>query len=169
MLIYVRTIDEINPTNVVSDITNTFFGLTSYSFVSGKMSFFVSSANNTMALTLGSEMQAIKVSLILFTLRKCYGTTPYIDTAQSICVDSCLPRTYLLSMIMCCIPCSYDCYSCDNNFTCLTCNSRDYRQYNPTTSKCDPIFDYFDPGTSMAARCLYPNCCGANPIKFYQN
>lgn len=68
-----------------------------------------------------------------------------------------------------CLPCAYDCYTCSDNLNCLTCNSTDNRKYNPTTNRCDPILNYYDSGTTVAARCLYPHCCGSSPISFYQN
>ena len=68
-----------------------------------------------------------------------------------------------------CLLCVYDCYTCSDGVTCLTCSSNDNRQYNPTTFRCDPSVNYYESGTSVAARCLYPNCCGTSPINFYQN
>lgn len=58
----------------------------------------------------------------------CCGSTPIIYSAQSTCVASCPARTFLNNNTMTCLPCVYDCYTCNNNTTCLTCdNTTDHR------------------------------------------
>ena len=69
-----------------------------------------------------------------------------------------------------CFLCAYDCYTCSIPTICTSCNSStDYRQFNYTTGRCNPILNYFESGNTVAAKCTYPNCCGTSPIKFSQN
>ena len=129
------------------------------------MNFAVSSSGQTMTLSLGPQMLGLKVDLLTFTLGQCCVNTPYIDTVQSVCIDSCPGRTYLQTSTVNCMPCAYDCYTCANSLTCSTCSSStDKRQLN-ASNRCVPILDYYESGVTLAAACTYPNCCGSNPIR----
>lgn len=100
----------------------------------------------------------------------CCGSVPILDMSLSACVGLCSVRVYLQINTTNCLPCQYDCYTCINGYTCTSCNSStDNRLYNPTSIRCDPIPDYYDPGITVATPCLYPNCCGTKPVYFHQN
>ena len=53
-----------------------------------------------------------------------------------------------------CVACPYDCYLCDSSSNCLSCNSvTDFRQFNATTKRCDPLPKYFNNFVTVALPC----------------
>ena len=155
------------PVFVSTDAANTFFGLYSFIFTNGKMNFKFNYVGNTMTLVWGTKMSRCRLRTITFGFGQCCAPTPYVDPIQSVCIDECPPRMFLQSNTVNCLPCAYDCFNCSNNSTCTACdNSTDKRQFNSTTNRCVPIYNYYESGATVAALCTYPNCCGDAPIIF---
>lgn len=82
----------------------------------------------------------------------------------------CLPNYYLMREGLCykwcpdryvgnpslfrCVPCIYDCLTCDLNGNCLSCsNAIDHRSLFNWTQRCIPLPRYFDNETTVAAPC----------------
>lgn len=64
--------------------------------------------------------------------------------ADSLCYTSCLPRFFPNATSLTCDSCPYDCYTCSQGGSCLSCNATtDFRQLNSTTSRCIPEVGYY--------------------------
>ena len=64
--------------------------------------------------------------------------------ADNLCYTTCLPRFFKNTTARTCEHCDYDCYTCASAGSCLTCNETlDFRQFNSTTSRCDPMVGYY--------------------------
>ena len=57
-----------------------------------------------------------------------------------------------------CEPCPYDCYTCDRNRECISCNeTHDFRSLSNATLRCTPITGYYDIKVQIALPCN-PGC-----------
>jgi proprotein convertase subtilisin/kexin type 5 len=90
------------------------------------------------------------------------GLTPNVTNSYSSCV--CPDRQYYSAGSLSCLPCPYDCLTCNNNGDCLTCSTQDHRQLNTTNSRCVPLPGYYDNGVTLADNCLTncENCTSAS-------
>jgi hypothetical protein len=82
------------------------------------------------------------------SLSKCiHCNLNYYLRNDSLCYATCEARQYKEPLTLTCQQCtsaSYDCYTCDKNGLCLTCNATaDYREMNATGSRCVPIAGYY--------------------------
>ena len=63
-----------------------------------------------------------------------------------------------------CLLCPYDCYTCDRNSNCLTCNSlTDFRTFDSIFKRCIPLSGYFDINTTIAVKCP-TNCSSCSSL-----
>ena len=54
--------------------------------------------------------------------------------------------------------CPYDCYTCNSNGTCITCDDvTDHREFNSDTLRCDSQRGYFDNQVTISVKCI-PSC-----------
>lgn len=69
----------------------------------------------------------------------------------------CAAGRYLASMNSACLPCPYDCLTCNIN-NCLTCDTNPqvtFRTLNPQTLRCQcPTIGYFDDVNSQNKQCV---------------
>ena len=75
---------------------------------------------------------------------------------DDLCYSSCPKRFFTNDQVRLCQPCPYDCYTCDQNGACLSCNISDNRILS-VTQRCEPIDGYFDVGVQVALAC--PSGC----------
>ncbi len=53
-----------------------------------------------------------------------------------------------------CKKCPYDCFTCDSNGNCQSCNATtDFRELNSTTKRCVAVQGYFDAKVTVASKC----------------
>lgn len=75
--------------------------------------------------------------------------------SDQLCYSTCPPRYYGDDESHSCKLCSYDCYTCNPNGTCLTCNPTiDYRILDSGSNRCVAMKGYFDNLTTIARKCL---------------
>lgn len=105
---------------------------------------------------------------------RCVAMVGYYDANVTICPKchsscvvcnssaQCTPcpvRTYRSSSTYNCEACPFDCYTCDMfTLLCLTCNgTTDFRTLNSTSGRCEPLPNYYESNTTVAAQC--PSQC----------
>jgi len=76
---------------------------------------------------------------------------------NSICGPNCDTRYYPNSYSRTCNKCPYDCLTCKQDGTCLTCDPNDLRTYDSNTQRCIAISGYFDNLSQISLKC--PNNC----------
>jgi len=73
------------------------------------------------------------------------------------CFDICPSRSYESSNFSC-LPCAFDCLSCNNNGNgdCISCSLSDYRSLNIKTNRCTANLGYYSQDNiSQAQPCAY--------------
>lgn len=88
-------------------------------------------------------------------LSLCYScSNNYYKRSNQLCYTDCLPRFYGNIASKTCTVCPYDCYTCDMNNNCLSCNTQtDYRYLNSTLQRCVSLQGYFDNNITVSVKC----------------
>ena len=73
---------------------------------------------------------------------KCFSCAPGFSFDGTHCFGACPERTYLSSSYIC-IRCPFDCYSCDANSSCLSCNSTTDKR-TLSGQRCIPLQGYYE-------------------------
>ncbi len=75
-------------------------------------------------------------------------------TRNNTCVDKCLTKLTTKDQPRpTCDNCPYDCITCNEYGECLTCNASEYRQLNPSNSRCEPMKGYYDDRSFVCKSC----------------
>ena len=80
----------------------------------------------------------------------------YYLTIRSTCENICQNRVILIfgKQDVSCQQCPYDCFNCDKNGLCVTCDSlNDHRVMEPQSKRCVPMIGYYDDNQPTCLRC----------------
>ena len=81
----------------------------------------------------------------------CYGYCPSVPSQPN---DWCSCPIRQFAGPSSCLPCPYDCYTCNSTGACLSCSSADSRVLDLNSSRCIPIDGYFDNNVTVSTKCL---------------
>jgi len=77
---------------------------------------------------------------------------------DNFCYSPCPARSYFISSVNICKPCFYDCQTCQDSNSCLSCNSTvDFRALDATSNRCRCLDGFYDNLTQSCLKCYY-NC-----------
>jgi len=77
----------------------------------------------------------------------------FMNTLNNLCYTQCPERLFANNSTSSCQVCTYDCYTCSADGTCLSCSSSDNRQLDTFTQRCVAMFGYFDNLTQICPSC----------------
>lgn len=99
---------------------------------------------NSIKLTSTNQDNYFGFSILTPLTYYCSLAFPYYSSTNQLCYDNCPERTFNDIKTLSCLACRYDCYTCDNSLSCLTCNDQvDHRVFNPSTSSCIPMVGFY--------------------------
>ena len=102
------------------------------------------SPNNSISATSSNNFFMMEFIYFVLETEWCGEPTPYLLEATSTCYDVCPARHYADDLSLTCQTCLYDCYTCSDKTSCLSCNdTTDFRIMDNGTSRCDPLPGYY--------------------------
>jgi proprotein convertase subtilisin/kexin type 5 len=73
---------------------------------------------------------------------------------NGVCLTTCPPRFFASQVTHTCRGCPYDCYTCNDQGQCLSCNvSTDFRMLSTATMRCVSVPGYYDELKTVSTAC----------------
>ena len=160
-----RVITYVNNNNIIG--FNTFVGMRGF-HLQGTAEFNTSvNSPNNISFTSPFNSDFITMNYWLFKTYYCSYTNPYYDQAILNCFKNCPIRTSNDNATLTCKVCPYDCLTCFNNGTCISCDSaNDFRQLE--NGYCVPIPGYYESHAQAALPCPQKGCSDCTATQCFE-